>query len=520
MTPNQLKKFAAERFSKQGRVLSLWQTLAEHFYPERADFTHVHNVGEELGIGLASSTPVIMRRDLGNSFEAVLRDGDWFKMGVNTTPDHMGDAWLEFGTDRMMKLMNHRSANFRRSTKEGDHDYATFGNAVISVEPNRFATGLLFRSWHLRDCAWWDGDEGQVDGLVRKWTPKLHEAATYFGKDNLHSDIQKKLSDGKLFDDMDIRHFDMTSVMYDDDQFMKHNRVSVFLDVVNEVIIKIEGRRSKTYVVPRFQTLAGSPYAYSLATIVGLPEARTLQAMTHTLLEAGERIARPPLIAVEKVIRGDANLFSDGITTIADDYDQRGGPAIEPLKMNNGGFPYGLEMKDGIVDVLASAFYLDKISLPETTHEMTAYEVQERMKQYRRENLPLFTPVEHEYNGQLCETAFNILMDMGLLGSHQDIPESLRDKEVIFHFQSPLSQSDEEKKATTFSQVSQMLAEAAQFDDTVSMNVDFDQALRDSINGIGAPTSWLNQIEQVQQKRQQHQMAAAVSAEQELEAQR
>ena len=154
MNANELKRFAGRRFDKHIQVLTLWQTLSEHFYPERADFTQTHNVGEELGIGLASSTPILIRRELGNSLGSMLRDGVWFHMGVDSDPDHMGKLWLEFASDRMFYYMHHRSANFRRSTKEGDHDYITFGQCVISVELNKQANGLIYRTWHLRDCAW------------------------------------------------------------------------------------------------------------------------------------------------------------------------------------------------------------------------------------------------------------------------------------------------------------------------------------------------------------------------------
>ena len=116
------------------------------------------------------------------------------------------------------------------------------------------------------------------------------------------------------------------------------------------------------------------------------------------------------------------------VSPVDQEYDERLGAALRPLGQDRGGFPIGLEMRDGIIDVLSSAFYLNKISLPATTHEMTAYEVAERMKQYRRENLPLFAPIEAEYNGRLCETAFEIAMSAGMLGSPYDIPESLREK--------------------------------------------------------------------------------------------
>ena len=76
------------------------------------------------------------------------------------------------------------------------------------------------------------------------------------------------------------------------------------------------------YVIPRFKTIPGSQFAYSPATMVGLPDARTLQEMQHTLLEASERYARPPIIATQKVIRGDIDLAPDGWAVTVDAKEQ------------------------------------------------------------------------------------------------------------------------------------------------------------------------------------------------------
>jgi hypothetical protein len=43
------------------------------------------------------------------------------------------------------------------------------------------------------------------------------------------------------------------------------------------------------YRIPRWQTVSGSQYSYSPATVAALPDARLIQAMTFTLLEAGEK---------------------------------------------------------------------------------------------------------------------------------------------------------------------------------------------------------------------------------------
>jgi len=491
-------------FKKHWPVMTLWQTIADHFYPERADFTQTRNVGQELADSLVDSYPILVRRDLGNSFSAMLRDGDWFQIGVDTEVDQEGQVWLDSRSKYLKKLMYQRQANFVRATKEGDHDYAAFGQCVISVELNRKASGMLFRNWHMRDVAWFDDENGQIGGVVRKWNPTQRQLVDFFGPEKVAKQVLEDVVKTP-FKEINVRHMVIPANMYRDDEIINNEFewVSIYVDVTNEHIIEVTPMNYLMYVIPRFQTISGSPYAYSPATVVGLPDARCLQAMTHTLLEAGERYARPPIIATQKVIRGDVNLRPDGITWVDDEYDEKMGAALRTLPQDRGGFPIGADMRQGIVEVLNSAFFLNKLSLPEVTRDMTAYEVSERMKQFRRENLPLFAPIEAEYNGALCETAFDVAMKAGFLGSEYDIPESLASAEVRFKFESPLSQSQEEEKATRFSQFAQLLSQAAPYDPGVTANINFDVALRDAAMGLGAPAAWLNDPGLVQEGRLQ-----------------
>lgn len=512
-----LKKHVKHLFERQRVMLPLWQTLAENFYPERADFTFTRNIGNELADNLVDSYPVMVRRDLGNSFSAMLRDGQWFEIGINDEPDHSGKEWLEQKSKRLLQIMYRRSSNFVRTTKEADHDYATFGQPVISVERNRKADGLLYRCWHLRDVAWFDDESGQIGGVARRWKPTQRDLVQYLGKDKVHQKVMEELKE-KPFKERECYHITMPADMFGDEEIQDRGFpfVSIFLDYENDHLMEETGVNNHMYVIPRFQTISGSPYAFSPAAITGLPNARTIQAMTHTLLEAGERYARPPLVANQKVIRGDIDLLGDGITWLDPEYDERLGDAIRPLYQNQSGFPIGLQLRDGVVDILSSAFYRDKLSLPDVTHEMTAYEVSERMKQFRRENLPLFAPIESEYNGQLCEISFELAMQNGFLGSPADIPESLRDRDVKFKFKSPLTEAEEEAKVNQFQQVSQMLAEAAQADPGVMLNVNIDEAFRDAVSGTGAPTKWLRDINEVAMAKEQmsQQMAEQQAAEQ------
>jgi hypothetical protein len=146
---------------------------------------------------------------------------------------------------------------------------------------------------------------------------------------------------------------------------------------------------------------------------------------------------------------------------------------------------------------------------------MTAYEFAERMKNYRRENLPLFAPMESEYNGQICEMAFDLLMQAGLLGSPYDIPDSLKGQDIEFKFESPLSESEEEEKRNKYMMVREMLGAAMEIDPGASHEVSISNALRDAIKGIGSPTGWLVPPEIAVQGRQMEaaQQAAMAAAE-------
>lgn len=500
-TADDLLKLSDAMYSQRGNVLSLWQTLADHFYPERADFTIARTVGDEVCDRLMDSYPVIARRDLANSYGAMLRDGKWFEMDTSQEiNDGEAKQWRQWGSNRLYTLMQDRSSGFTRATKEGDHDFATFGQCALSVEINRDMSGLLYRCWHLRDMAWFDDAGGNVCGASRKWNATYRDLVTFFG-DKCHQRIREG-NDKTPFANTEVRHIVLPTDMYHDEGFARFKFVSIFVDVVNRCIIEEVGMEHKYYVIPRFQTIAGSPYAISPATMAALPNARLLQAMTFTLMEASERVTRPPMIAKSNVISGGTiDLSANGITFLDAEYDERLGDGLRPLMTNVGGIPIGMDMRDRIVGILTSAFYLNKINLPEATGQMTAYEVQERMKQYRRENLPLFAPMETDYNGQLCETSFEIAMQAGLLGSPYDIPESLRGQEVVFKFKSPLTSSEEEKKLQQYRQMLQTLGETVPFDEQVIDIPDIDVAFRDAVGGTGIPEKWLRSIKQVTNQR-------------------
>lgn len=485
------------------------QDIADQFYPERADFTVTRDIGDDFAGHLMTGYPVMVRRDLGNSIGAMLRPKgqNWFQARADREEreDHDAKLWLEWATATQRRAMYDHKAMLTRAAKETDHDFATFGGGVISVDVNRRDTALLYRNWHLRDVAWEEDAYGQICAVHRNWKPTVSQLCRYFPA-KVHEKIKERL-EKEPHEKVDVRHIVIRSDEYDGPGF-RQPWASLYIDLENDHAMEEVGSWTRRYVIPRWATVSGSQYPYSPAAVVAIPDARLIQAMTLTLLDAGERAANPPMIGVAEAIRGDMNIFAGGFTAIDAEYDERLGEVLRPLVQDKSGLPNGFDMSDRIAAQIREAFYLSKLSLPPMGGpDMTAYEVGQRVQEYIRQALPLFEPIEEDYNAALCDMTFETLLREGGFGGPDRIPESLRGSDVRFTFESPLSQAAEKEKGQRFLETKAMIAQAVEIEPSARYTVDFGAALRDALSGSGTPEGWLRSEEDVQAAFQQEKQA-------------
>jgi hypothetical protein len=294
----------------------------------------------------------------------------------------------------------------------------------------------------------------------------------------------------------------------------KEPYVSTFYTEENELLEQV-GSWTTHYVIPRWVTVPGSQYAYSPATVAALPDARLIQAMTRTILEAAEKAVDPPLLAVQEAIRSDISIFAGGITWVDGEYDGKLEQALRPIAHDSSGLPLGAEIRRDIMAAISEAFFLNKVTLPPPSKEMTAFEVGQRVSEYVRNALPLFEPMEMEYNGALCEMTFEILLRSGAFGPAESIPESLRGRELNFRFQSPLSHAREQQQAQRYMETQQLLMSAMHLDPTAGKMMDVHMALRDALKTV-APAKWIRTEKEMQAiaeaDAQQKQMAQGMMA--------
>jgi len=519
----QIHRLGGELFGKRSMLLSLWQALADQFYSERADFTTVRDLGREFASNLMTSYPTMARRDLGDAIGSMLRPTSKQWMHIRTQQwnkvDRDGKAWLEMATDRMTRAMYNRRTQFTRATKEADHDFATFGQAVIQITLNKAATGLLYRCWHLRDVAWRENDEQIIDTIFRKWAPACVDLIKLF-PNTVHERVKER-SVKTPYETVDVWHIIVPGEDYQGKggKTFTTPYVSIYYDVTNKCVMEEVGVKDTQYIIPRWFTVSGTQYAYSPATVAALPDARLIQSMTRTLLEAGEKAVTPPMIAVQEAIRGDVSVFAGGITYVDADYDERLGEVLRPMTQRIDGIPLGLEMTKDTREMIAQAFFLNKLALPQPGNDMTAYEVGQRVQEYIRQAMPLFNPLEDQYNAPMCEMTFDVMQRAGAFGSPFDMPASLRGQKIEFFFESPLHDAVGREKGQRFLEVQSMLAQAITFDPSTASIVDFPTTFRDVLDGIGIPAVWTRSeadtkaiAEKQQQQQQTQQLLANMQA--------
>jgi hypothetical protein len=510
MTPKQLKELAFDLFKKRTPLMSTWQELAENFYPERADFTLLRSLGADYAGNLTTSDPLLCRRDLGDQFGVMLRPTgkEWFHTAVRdqVRPDTEAQRWLQYTDTVMRRAMYDPDAMMTRATKEGDHDFATFGQCVMSIQLNRFRDALLFQTWHLRDVVWVENADGKICFVARKWKPGARDLCSLFpGK--CHAKAER-LAGKKPFDEIEVLHIVAEAEMWDGNANGKP-RVSIYYDVTHDHVIEATPIFGRIYRIPRWSTVSGSQYAMSPAAIIALPEARLAQAMAYTLLEAGEKVVNPPMVATKDAVRSDVALYPGGISWVDKEYDERYGEALRPLITDARGMPLSREMQQDNRTILMKAWYLDKLNLPQGGQEMTAFETAKRVEEYIRGALPLFEPMEMDYNGQICEEAREILERNGAFGPITEKPKTLIGAPIQFKFESPLHEAIERQKALRWQEAKAIVLDAAQLDRTVLAVLDAPTAIRDVLSGLRTPAMWarteteVEEIEAAQQALEQ-----------------
>jgi hypothetical protein len=491
----------AEKLAEDKRPWdNMSQEIAENCYPVRASFTQKMVLGQEYSSFLMDSMPVNAREELGNTLDAMLRQGGWFQVGTGDEDrdnDPENARALERATMMMRRMINDPRMNFRAATKEADHDYVAFGQPVLSVEENMNRTFPYVRAWHPGDCCWTLDDDGEINSFYRKFDMPVRNIATLIKNGRWNGKLPLQI-EMKLEKEPNTRvrlcHVLMkTEELYGSDgQKMRMFRgapyVSLYVDPDTKEALHERGEPMCAYLTPRWRSFSGTTYGFSPAGLNSLPDQRMLQQLAMIILEQGEKALDPPLIGSQEVFTRDMNFFAGGFTYVDMPDDRSLQDVMTTLEVGKG-IEAGLELKQDLRATIMDAWLLNKLYLPRLG-DMRELEVATRNEEFRRAALPFFQPVESDYHPKLLGKIFDRAVLMGLIPKEM-FPSALSGQDIRWSFTTPLNEVDGLKVFDAYNRAIQSIAAGSQVDESVGMLFNMKQAAIDAVRGGGAKASWI-----------------------------
>lgn len=499
---------AKKTLDSRKSLLSRWQEIADQFYPERGVFTLVREPSDEFADHLSTSFPVICRRELGDAFASMMRQGDWFfprtldpDIDKNTEARQFLDQRI---APLMRRAMSQRQSGFSRSTTEVDHDIAAFGQGVISVESNKSRNGLLYRAWHLRDVAWLHDESREINAIFHKIQMTCSEIVKRWPKverQDIHDFAYKE--PGKLFE---IHRYVVANDPYDIDGTQRFPYASIYVEPSKCQALESVGSPDMIYAIPRWKLLCDSQYAFSPAVMIALPDARMIQEMSTILLESGQKAIDPAIIVSRNVFREDFEFEPGGITMADLEADQDIRKAFTEVESSQQGIGQWMNQVAAVRSDLEVVMYRNLLRMPTLGPERTAYEVQEIVADHLRRSLPLFQPIEDEWNFRLCDMTLSRIMQLGGIPT-RDIPPILQGQDIRFEFTGPVSELKETKKVQIYMQAQQIITAAAAIKPELVEIMDWSDATREALLAGQVPADWLNSAEEIEAARAAQQQA-------------
>lgn len=495
---------------------NLMQEVAENCYPLRATFTQRAVYGMDFQSNLMDSAPVNMREELGNTPDAMLRQGNWFQVGTGDE-DRDKDTdiarVLERATMLMRRSIDDPRMGFKPAVKEGDHDYVAFGQPVLSVEENADRSFPRVKAYNPADCCWGYDDDGELACFYRKVEMPARNIATlvksgrWNGTLPLPIEYAAEKEPGKRFTILHAMH--QTESLYGSDgrkmrTLTNMPYVSQYIWPEGEAMLHERGEPMIGYLTPRWRSFSSQTYGFSPAALNSLSDQRMLQMLAMIILEQGEKGLDPPLVAAAEVFTRDINMYAGGSTFV----DLPDGASMQDVMTTietSQGFQKGLELKQDLRFALADAWLLNKLYLPRSG-DMRELEVMTRNEEFRRVALPFFQPIESDYHPKLLGKIFDRLIMMRLI-PREMFPESLAGSDIHFTFTTPLNEIDGQKTVQAYQLAIQNIAAGSQVDESIGHLFDMKVATIDAVRGGGAKASWIFSGRKAEQKMEEAQMA-------------
>lgn len=427
-----------------------WEDIAEYISPRKRGFTGFRTPGER-------RTQRIYDNTGGHSLEllaaglhgmATSPAARWFSLRVTDDQINQMDEvklYLSEVEKRMWAAMYAPGTNFTTCLHELYLDISSFGTGLMYMG-QRDNGGLLFHTCELAESLVDENNEGTVDTVLRCRRYTVRQMMQMLGWSPSET-VRKKYDDKHYDDPVAVIHAvyprkerDPTRKGVKDMPY-----ASLYFEHGTGHLLEESGYPEFPYSVPRWSKVSGEVYGRSPG-MTALSDVKMLQAMTRTVIVAGQKVADPPTFLPDDGVVGPVRLIPGGLNFY------RGQREIFQLPTSQG-LPITLEMLESTRNMIRQTFYVDVLQFVGDA-DMTATEATYRMQEKMRLMGPLIGRLEAELLGPLIARVFGILNRIGKL---PEMPEVLSEREFTVEYVSPLATAQKQSQTQGVMQALQMV---------------------------------------------------------------
>ena len=497
------------------------QEIKDLIWPDGGDFTTTREPGQRTNVQIYDMHAALYAEQGASALETYLtpRTQQWHRLTASE-PKLMEaprvKEFFETSNDVLFKFRNSPRAQFYGSMHEGWKSTLVYGDNCIRVRELPRG-GTDYRYIHVGQT-WIDVDADNVVDTIFYAYPLTAKAA--IGRWGAEA---PRVAKDAIGTNPSAKHKYLHCVYPNPEhdpkrltpEGMRFTAYEVCID--SKEILERGGYHELPYKWSRYTVNPGEMYGRGAGMLVR-PDIKTLNEMQRVFLRSGQKVADPPLLAIDDGALGRGNKrirLQSGAITMGG-LDSQGRPMVMPLQ-TGARLDITLEMMNSIRELIRKAFLVDVWEiLVQDRVQMTATEVLERKNEKGQLLAPVIGRQQSELLGPMIEREIAIAQRQGKLPPlPPELIEAQGDYEIEYESDATRMQKGAEVAALSrtfeavapFLQANPSLLELWKQDETIRSTY---QVLGGSTRNLRSASDYAQVQQAVQQAAQQQSLMDSV----------
>lgn len=465
-----------------------WQEIAERVLPQMADFGMTRANGEKRTEKMFDPTAALAAQKAVSAIAVFAWPSNQRYQKIVSTNKELNkiqrvNAWFDAATDALFESRYSPRAAFESQMSESALMSFVFGTGGMFIDEDIKGRRLRYKSLHLGRTYIVEGVDGRIDTVYRTFSMSLRNLSKRF---NAFPEALKQKLQARPDDEIEVVHFVCERDDFDPQRLGPTGMPwasCYYLPSLQNHILEEGGYHTWPFGFHRYITSPGEVYGRSPAWMA-LSSIKVLNVQKKTVLQAGQKIVDPPLLASEDGVLSAFSQVPGAVNFGA--LDSQGNQLVKPL-ITGARVDIGLDMMDREREIIAGAFMMDVFRVLVEHPNMTATQTLELINERATIMAPIVSRYESEHFSPQTERELDLLMRAGLL---PEMPPELIEAEGEYkiEYTSPMRRAMRSSEALAIVRTLEQVTPMAQIDPTVLDPFDLPEMARElgEINGMPA----------------------------------